>query len=403
MGFMAKRDKVSNCFRFSQVASTFDIDKVAVLKTPLLRRNKKLGQRFESLFDVKKKYLEIDRSRNSEPHEYNFVDVFSGAGGLSQGFLQAGFLKLLSVEIDSDASSSLRRNFPSSHHHEGPIEQFSDAMLEALRQRHKRIHVLCGGPPCQGFSVAGARDPADPRNFLFKQFVRFARILKPDYVMLENVPGILSMQNGTVQAVIRQSFAEIGYPDMSVALLESAEYGVPQLRQRAIFIANRHEGMNPYPKPIFADHQFVPIESCIMDLADMPPDPSINHEWTRHSSATERRIAEVPPGGSLYTTYYDAFKRQYPGKPSMTVKENHGGTHIHPHRNRVLSARELARLQTFPDSYIFSGTMKRAMWQIGNAVPPLLAEYIARALKVALDEMNWRTSENDVMPVLRDN
>jgi DNA (cytosine-5)-methyltransferase 1 len=99
------------------------------------------------------------------------------------------------------------------------------------------------------------------------------------------------------------------------------------------------------------------------------------------------RIAKVPPGGSLYETFFDAFKRQYPGLPSMTIKENHGGTHIHPHLNRVISAREMARLQTFPDDFIFEGTMKKAMWQIGNAVPPRLAQVIGFALIPYLNEI----------------
>ena len=107
----------------------------------------------------------------------------------------------------------------------------------------------------------------------------------------------------------------------------------------------------------------------------------INHEWTAHSKKFENRISRVPPGGSLYKTFRDAFKRQHKGVPSMAVKENHGGTHIHYEKNRVLSARELARLQTFPDSFIFEGTMKRAYWQIGNAVPCLLAKHIALAIK----------------------
>jgi DNA (cytosine-5)-methyltransferase 1 len=137
---------------------------------------------------------------------------------------------------------------------------------------------------------------------------------------------------------------------------------------------------NPYPKAQLLPHQYKPIESAISDLPEWTPLSEINHEWTRHSVEYMERIAKVPPGGSLYETYLDAFKRQYPGKPSMTVKENHGGTHIHPYLNRVISAREMARLQTFPDSFIFEGSMKKAMWQIGNAVPPRLAECIAWAL-----------------------
>ena len=197
---------------------------------------------------------------------------------------------------------------------------------------------------------------------------------------MENVPGILTIKNGAVKKAICDAFAAIGYPHISIAILESADYGVPQIRPRAIFIANRFEKSNPYPKVQLAMENYKPIESAIFDLPAYTPIPEINHQWTRHSQEYMERLAKVPPGGSLYETYVDAFKRQYPGKPSMTIKENHGGTHIHPYLNRVISAREMARLQTFPDTFIFAGSMKKAMWQIGNAVPPRLAECIGYAL-----------------------
>jgi DNA (cytosine-5)-methyltransferase 1 len=369
-------------FEFSEVASSFQQKAGDSTRRPLLSRHRRLRDRFESLFDTRKTYVDVSREIGS--HAFSFVDVFSGAGGLSSGFRTAGFKKILSVEIDADASATIRRNFPDSEHFEGAIETFSDSDLRQRLQSSGQIDVLCGGPPCQGFSVAGARDPNDPRNFLFHQFVRFARIIQPRYVVLENVPGILTMKNGTVQESIRQAFLDIGFPEMSVTILEAAEYGIPQLRPRAIFVANRLGMSNPYPAPILKEANFVPIEHAIMDLADRPPDPSINHEWTRHSKEVEERISKVAPGASLYASYFDAFKRQYAGKPSMTVKENHGGTHIHPHRNRVLSAREMARLQSFPDDFIFSGTMKRVMWQVGNAVPPRLGEVIASAIATEL-------------------
>src|SRR5207245_3459452 len=107
----------------------------------------------------------------------------------------------------------------------------------------------------------------------------------------------------------------------------------------------------------------------------------------RHSAAMEGRISKVPPGGSLYESFYDAWKRQYRGVPSMTVKENHGGTHIHYHLDRVLSARELARLQTFPDTFVFHGTMKRAYFQIGNAVPPMFARRLALGLRPSIGKL----------------
>lgn len=310
---------------------------------------------------------------------YAFVDLFCGAGGFTQGLVQAGLRPLASVEFNPIASATYTKNFPKCHHFCGDIEKFaSEQWLAQIGS--PEVHLVAGGPPCQGFSVAGKRNPNDPRNRLFREFIRVVAELRPWYVVMENVPGILTLQKGAVKEAICEAFDAIGYPHVSVAILESAAYGVPQIRPRAFFICNRFGMLNPYPKLQLLPDQYKPIESAIFDLPEWTPIPEINHEWTRHSPKYMERIAQVPPGGSLYETYVDAFKRQYPGQPSMTVKENHGGTHIHPYLNRVISAREMARLQTFPDSFIFEGSMKKAMWQIGNAVPPRLAECIGSAL-----------------------
>ncbi|MFC1595250.1 DNA cytosine methyltransferase [Patescibacteria group bacterium] len=329
-------------------------------------------------------WIEEDTTKIAvNPHTYNFVDLFAGAGGLSLGFKQAGFRKIFSVELDKDASGTIRKNFPESHHIEGKIEDVTDEEIYRVLG-DKTIHVVCGGPPCQGFSVAGLRNPQDPRNQLFKEFIRVVKKINPMFVVMENVPGILTMQNGQVYQEIVRQFSEIGYPNMSVRILEAATYGTPQLRSRAVFVANRIGIKNPYPKGQFSRENYKSIESAIDDLKNLLPDPSINHEWTKHTKKMEARLAKVPPGGSLYDTFRDAWKRQYKGVPSMTAKENHGGVHIHYEMNRVLSARELARLQTFPDDFLFEGTMKRAYWQIGNAVPCLLAKNIALALRPTL-------------------
>ena len=328
--------------------------------------------------DACKEFVSVDISV-PPTKRFNFVDLFCGAGGMTQGMKQAGLTPVASVEVNPFASTTHINNFPECCHYSGDIDEFHPGeWLE--KSGSPEIHLVIGGPPCQGFSVAGRRDPDDVRNRLFQQFVRVVAELKPWYFVMENVPGILTMQKGAVKAAILEAFAEAGYPNASVAVLEAAAYGVPQLRARAIFIANRFGLPNPYPKPQLVPSEYKPIESAICDLPAFETIPEINHEWTRHSAAYMERLAQVPPGGSLYPTFLDAFKRQYPGLPSMTIKENHGGTHIHPHLNRVISAREMARLQTFPDSFIFAGPMKKAMWQIGNAVPPRLAEVIGQAL-----------------------
>ncbi len=329
-------------------------------------------------------WFEVDTLQvNNTQSEFNFFDLFSGAGGMSVGFRSAGLGKLASVEIDKDASTTIRNNFPHSFHFEKPIETLSFSEIDEVLQGRK-VHIICGGPPCQGFSVAGLRNPDDLRNQLFKEYIRMVGHLKPDFIVMENVPGILTMQNGDVYREILKQLADIGYPNTSVRILEAAMFGVPQLRARTVIIGNRLGLKNPYPKPFLDKSNYKTINESIEDLKNMPFDAKFNHHGTTHSKEMEQRLAQIPAGGSLYDNFRDAWKRQYKDAPSMTVKENHGGVHVHYELNRVLTAREMARLQTFPDDYIFSGTFKRAYWQIGNAVPCLLAQHIALAIKSQL-------------------
>ena len=333
----------------------------------------------EDLFN--NNWSEVDTTKvSTKKSNINFIDLFSGAGGISLGFQKAGLNKIASFEIDKDASETIRNNFKNSMHFQEDLTKFTNKKLEKLF-KNKKIDILCGGPPCNGFSVAGYRNPKDPRNFLFREFIRFLKFFKPKCFMMENVPGILTMSKGKVKDIMLNEFAKLGYPNTSVRILESANFEVPQMRSRAIFIGNRLNVKNPYPEIICDKDNYLKIEDYIDDLKKHPRDPKTNHEWTDHSKKFEKRISKIKPGQSLYEGFRDAYKRQYLGFPSMAIKENHGGTHIHPTLNRVISAREMARLQTFPDNFIFSGTMKRAMWQVGNAVPVNLAFHISLGLK----------------------
>jgi DNA (cytosine-5)-methyltransferase 1 len=367
----------------------FDTIETALVPRAGRQKKPRLGRYERLAFDIESSAYDpykiwVEKNDFQPPLlQYNFIDLFCGCGGLTQGFLQAEMTPVGSVEIVEIAANTHKLNFPDCKCYNGDIKDLDP-------KKHfgnKKIHLVIGGPPCQGFSVAGKRDPNDPRNKLFYEFVRVVDELKPWYVVLENVPGILTMKNGKVKDTILREFADIGYANMSVAVLESANYGVPQFRPRAIFIANKYGLPNYYPSPQLSKEDYVPIESAISDLSPDVPDPKTNHEWTKHSKEFMERLSKVPPGGSLYETFFDAFKRQYPGLPSMTIKENHGGTHIHPYLNRCISAREMARLQTFPDSFFFTGTMKKAMWQIGNAVPPLLGENIGKAVLTGLNKV----------------
>ena len=363
-----------------------------VQKKPRLGRYERLASNIEELIQDPYK-IWVEKSDFQDPLlKFDFIDLFCGCGGLTQGFLQAGMNPVGAVEIVDVASNTHKLNFPNCKCYNGDIKDLDPIKFFGK----KKIHLVIGGPPCQGFSVAGKRDPNDPRNKLFYEFVRVVNELKPWYVVLENVPGILTMKKGRVKDTIIQEFANIGYKNMSVSVLESANYSVPQFRPRAIFIANRYNLPNYYPLPHLTKGNYMPIESAISDLSPDIPNPKINHEWTKHSKEFMERISKVPPGGSLYETFFDAFKRQYPGLPCMTVKENHGGTHIHPYLNRCISAREMARLQTFPDSFFFTGSMKKAMWQIGNAVPPLLGENIGKSLITGLNRIVNKDLKHDV-------
>ena len=384
--------------KYHKIMELFDTKTVTykphkkVQKKPRLGRYERLATTIEeSTDDYYKKWVE-KKDFQKPLLKFDFIDLFCGCGGLTQGFYQAGMNPIGSVEIVEIAANTHKLNFPYCKCYNGDIKDLNPVDYFGKKQ----IHLVIGGPPCQGFSVAGKRDPNDPRNQLFYEFVRVVNELKPWYVVLENVPGILTMKKGKVKEAILQEFANIGYNNMSVSVLESANYGVPQFRPRAIFIANRYDLPNYYPNPQLTKEKYIPIETAISDLSPNVPDPKINHEWTRHSKEFMERISKVPPGGSLYETFFDAFKRQYPGLPSMTIKENHGGTHIHPFLNRCISAREMARLQTFPDSFFFTGTMKKAMWQIGNAVPPLLGENIGKALTTGLNKIVKKDFTNEI-------
>lgn len=346
-------------------------------KRPQINRLSNLKRQLECTYN-NKKYVDTTIIKSSQ-RELNHIDLFSGAGGNMLGMQQAGFNTLLSVEIDPDASKTIKINFPNTTHIDGDICKIKESNIKKII-KNKQIHVLSAGFPCQGFSIAGFQNIDDKRNILYKQVLKFVKTSKPKYVVLENVPGIITMNDGKFVKDIRSSFAKMGYPDMSVLILESASYGVPQIRPRAIFIANRLGKVNPYPKPILQSDHYLSIESAISDLENIDRDSKINHEWTKHKPNMIKRISKVKAGDSLYETYVDAAKRQYVGIPSMTIKENHGGTHIHYKLNRMISVREMARLQTFPDDFIFVGRMKRAMWQVGNAAPPLLFKHIGKAI-----------------------
>ena len=321
---------------------------------------------------------------------YNFVDLFSGAGGLSCGLTMAGFTPIASVEIMPEAVETYKYNFVEKKGFKEDVEtrdirteEVKQALYNSIGNRH--IHLLVGGFPCQGFSLAGNRVVTDERNSLYIEMLKIVEHIQPEYIVMENVEGLRSMLNGKIEEKIIDDYKKIGY-EINVTVLNSADYGVAQTRRRVIFIGNRINGTNYHPQPFMKKYKTLGEE--IERFMNMPEDKSINHIFSRHTEEMKKKIMDVPEGMSLYGNYSDAWKKSPWDKPSCTVKENHGGVNLHPKLPRVLTPRELAALQSFPDDFIFKGSKKWQLVQIGNAVPPLLGRAIGVAVDKALKEAN---------------
>lgn len=317
--------------------------------------------------------------------DLNFIDLFSGAGGLSCGMVMAGFNPIASVEIMPQAVETYKYNFSTKKGLEDHIET-RDINSKEVKQnlydsvKGKEVDVIVGGFPCQGFSMAGYRVVDDPRNSLYKEMKDIVEHLKPKYIIMENVEGLRSLLNGKVEEKIIQDYKKIGY-DINLTVLNSADYFVPQMRKRVIFIGNRIGESNFHPKPLLTPDKYVTLGDAIGKYMKMKENKDINFTFTKHTPEMIERLANVPEGKSLYKNYSDSWKKSPWNKPSCTIKENHGGTNIHPKLPRCLTARELATLQSFPDDFIFQGSKKWQLVQIGNAVPPLLGKAIGLALR----------------------
>lgn len=320
--------------------------------------------------------------------EMTFVDLFCGAGGLSKGLEMAGLQGVCGLDWFAEAGMTYKRNF--NHPFvDGDIkqqeikEQFYSTVKEQLNGR--KLDIVAGGFPCQGFSMAGNRIVDDPRNSLYLEMLEIVKTLQPDFVICENVKGLRSMLNGGVEKKIIADYKEIGY-EMNVTVLCAADYKTPQKRERVIFIGNRIGAKNYHPKPILSPTEYVTTGEAIADLMNHPEDVKFNHVPTKHRPDMAQRMLELPEGESLYKGYSDAWKKCPWNEASCTIKENHGGVNIHPKLPRVLTAREMARLQSFPDDFIFEGTKNKQLVQIGNAVPPLLGKAIGLAIRFSKND-----------------
>lgn len=339
------------------------------------------------------------------------IDLFSGCGGLSYGFIEAGYDVVLGIDNWKDAITT----FENSHKNSKGL--VADLFIETPKQISKKtgitdIDVIIGGPPCQGFSIAGKRILNDERNKLYKSFVSFVEFYKPKVFLMENVPNIVSMGEGMVKDNIIKDFEKLGYKVVYKVLMAS-EYGVPQNRRRAFFVGTKNN--KEFIFPISKTTELISAKDAISDLPEKSiPDGSrydilpkskyqeeirkgskgiYNHEITNHSDQTIEIISMVPDGGnyknlplSLQKTrnVNIAWTRLNSKKPSFTIDTGHRH-HFHYKYNRIPTVRESARIQSFPDSFIFLGSKTSQYKQVGNAVPPLLAKHLAIQLKKYLD------------------
>lgn len=343
---------------------------------------------------------------NQSANKYKIVDLFSGAGGFQIGFERAGFEVLFSTDFDNDCETVHKINRPAVPFLRMDIHDLNDEILRKYIGDDINIDVLIGGPPCQGFSTIGKRissDPtkrteADPRNTLFQEYIRVLKYLKPKFFLMENVEGLLTRDGGRIFEDIKEKFKETGYI-FNYVVLNAADYGVPQIRNRVFFYGNRvGVEMHP-PVAICGDAVGIPhktVGEAITDLANIEENKSINHVALKHGPINIQRYALIPEGGRLpedklppelyRKNFGNTFKRLHRDKPALTMVPGHNAFPIHPWLNRSLTVREAARLQSFPDSYVFAGPRQKQCMQVGNAVPPLLAEAWAKYLKKELDD-----------------
>ncbi|WP_336638222.1 DNA cytosine methyltransferase [Lysinibacillus fusiformis] len=353
--------------------------------------------------------------------KFTCVDLFSGAGGLSKGFMDVGYDVVLGVDNDETALKTFSMNHGNAVTMKLDLNDHSnlDTIVDFLDGRNIKLDVLVGGPPCQGFSYAGPLDINDKRNFLYLAMVKLTDKLKPQAVLLENVLGMIQANEGLGAKRVIDDFAKIGYK-MIPKLLFAPDYGIPQIRKRVFFVGLRDSGEDfEFPPAILDAEHYVTCEDAISDLPSLQTETGdiirgtelqdymtaplteyqqlmrrnsekvYNHIGAIPIDKTKKMISLVPEGKNylalpdeyrcLYK-YNEALTRYHSKKPSLTINTGHR-SHFHYKYNRIPTVRESARLQSFQDDFIFYGNKTQQYKQVGNAVPPILGQVVAEKLK----------------------
>lgn len=347
------------------------------------------------------------------------IDLFAGCGGLSKGFMDAGFDVIVGVDNDQAALNTFKLN------HKGATALNADLSKQETFDEIKRIagdrsiDVIIGGPPCQGFSLTGPRNFDDKRNKLYLAVFEMVKQFNPKGFIIENVPGMATLYNGEIKDEILKRFRKLGY-NVECKILCAADYGVPQMRKRLIFMGIRKDiGEPTFPNPIFTPENYRTCRDALSDLPGLTDtlgseeseyisEPITeyqkyirngctvlhNHTATKHTQMVKDTIALVPEGGNYKDLpkgygesrkFHEAWTRYDGNKPSRTIDTGHRN-HFHYQYNRVPTVRENARLQSFPDDFVFTGTRTQQYRQVGNAVPPLLGYYLGTKMLSIIDK-----------------
>ena len=321
----------------------------------------------------------------------NYIDLFSGAGGFSKGFDLEGFKNVFSIDSDSQSCETYKYNFPKHQLIEKSIENILANKIKLLI-KNKKIDVIIGGPPCQGFSMAGVMGRKfvnDPRNKLFKEFAKIVSIVRPKFFVMENVQRLFTHNKGETRNEILEHFKKLNY-FVECKVLNSADYSIPQVRRRVVFIGSLKKCNILFPEPTVK--RYVSIKEAINNLPKLSSGQTskiANHEAMNHTDQMLKKMNFISDGGNR-NKIPEIFRpksgdaRKYvkydSEKPSICITGDMRKV-FHYSQNRALTVRELARIQTFPDNFIFKGSKISQQQQVGNAVPVLLARVVAKCIK----------------------